>query len=30
MFNDILSEVLGTILNRQAVELERSRAIHAA
>jgi PucR family transcriptional regulator, purine catabolism regulatory protein len=29
MFNDILSEVLGTILNRQAVELERSRAIHA-
>jgi purine catabolism regulator len=29
MFNDILSEVLGTILNRQAVELERSHAIHA-
>jgi purine catabolism regulator len=29
MFNDILSEVLGTILNRQAVELERSNAIHA-
>ena len=28
MFNDILSEVLGTILNRQAVELERSNAIH--
>jgi purine catabolism regulator len=29
LFNDILSEVLGTILNRQAVELERSNAIHA-
>lgn len=29
MFDDILSEVLGTILNRQAVELERSSAIHA-
>jgi len=29
MFDDILSEVLGTILNRQAVELERSNAIHA-
>jgi len=29
MFDDILSEVLGTILNRQAIELERSRAIHA-
>jgi PucR family transcriptional regulator, purine catabolism regulatory protein len=28
MFNDILSEVLGTVLNRQAVELDRSRAIH--
>jgi purine catabolism regulator len=28
-FNDILSEVLGTILNRHAVELERSNAIHA-
>ncbi|RVU22394.1 PucR family transcriptional regulator [Streptomyces antnestii] len=28
MFNDILSEVLGTVLNRQALELERSRAIH--
>jgi PucR family transcriptional regulator, purine catabolism regulatory protein len=28
MFNDILSEVLGSILNRQAVELERSNAIH--
>jgi purine catabolism regulator len=28
MFDDILSEVLGTILNRQAVELERSNAIH--
>lgn len=28
MFDDILSEVLGTILNRQAVELERSKAIH--
>lgn len=27
-FNDILSEVLGTILNRQAVELERSEVIH--
>ena len=27
-FNDILADVLGTILNRQAVELERSRAIH--
>jgi purine catabolism regulator len=27
-FNDILAEVLGTILNRQALELERSRAIH--
>src|SRR3954469_14046397 len=29
MFDDVLSEVLGTILNRQAVELERSTAIHA-
>src|SRR5215207_6990622 len=29
LFNDILAEVLGTILNRQAVELERSNAIHA-
>jgi PucR family transcriptional regulator, purine catabolism regulatory protein len=29
MFDDILSELLGTILNRQAVELERSNAIHA-
>jgi purine catabolism regulator len=29
MFHDILAEVLGTILNRQAVELERSDAIHA-
>jgi purine catabolism regulator len=29
MFDDVLSEVLGTILNRQAVELERSNAIHA-
>lgn len=29
MFHDILSEVLGTILNRQAVELERANAIHA-
>lgn len=28
VFNDILVEVLGTILNRQAVELERSQAIH--
>ncbi|MGH3586989.1 MAG: PucR family transcriptional regulator, partial [Pseudonocardia sp.] len=28
IFNDILSEVLGTILNRQAVELERSHTIH--
>ncbi|MEU6660235.1 PucR family transcriptional regulator ligand-binding domain-containing protein [Streptomyces sp. NPDC046821] len=28
MFNDILSEVLGTVLNRQALELERSRSIH--
>lgn len=28
MFNDILSEVLGTVLNRQALELDRSRAIH--
>ncbi|MGH3384270.1 MAG: PucR family transcriptional regulator [Nocardioidaceae bacterium] len=28
IFNDILSEVLGTVLNRQALELERSRAIH--
>lgn len=27
-FNDILSDVLGTVLNRQAVELERSVAIH--
>jgi PucR family transcriptional regulator, purine catabolism regulatory protein len=26
VFNDILVEVLGTILNRQAVELERSQA----
>lgn len=29
MFDDVLSQVLGTILNRQAVELERSNAIHA-
>lgn len=29
MFDDILSEVLGTILNRHVVELERSNAIHA-
>src|SRR3954466_5192488 len=29
MFDDVRSEVLGTILNRQAVELERSSAIHA-
>src|SRR4051812_13583204 len=29
MFDDILAGVLGTILNRQAVELERSSAIHA-
>jgi len=29
MFDDVLAEVLGTILNRQAVELERSSAIHA-
>src|SRR4029078_7467114 len=29
MFDDVLSEVLGTILNRQAVELARSSAIHA-
>src|SRR3954454_7729413 len=29
MFDDILAEVLGTILNRQAVELERSSSIHA-
>ncbi|MCQ4207440.1 PucR family transcriptional regulator [Streptomyces longispororuber] len=28
MFNDILSEVIGTVLNRQALELEHSRAIH--
>src|SRR5699024_5519157 len=28
MFNDILAEVIGTVLNRQALELERSRAIH--
>lgn len=28
IFNDILSEVLGTVLNRQAVELERSQLIH--
>ena len=28
MFNDILSDVLGTILNRQAVQLERSWEIH--
>lgn len=28
VFNEILVEVLGTILNRQAVELERSQAIH--
>ncbi|GAA2359580.1 PucR family transcriptional regulator [Dactylosporangium salmoneum] len=27
-FNDILGDVLGTILNRQAVQLERSQAIH--
>ena len=29
MFDDVLSEVLGTSLNRQAMELERSSAIHA-
>jgi purine catabolism regulator len=29
MFNDILSEVFGTILNRHALELERSNEIHA-
>lgn len=29
MFHDIFAEVLGTVLNRQAVELERSNAIHA-
>ncbi len=29
MFDDILSEVLGTILNRHVAELERSNAIHA-
>ncbi|MFE7214091.1 PucR family transcriptional regulator [Streptomyces sp. NPDC001698] len=28
IFNDILSEVLGTILNKQAMELERSQTIH--
>ncbi|WP_353941315.1 PucR family transcriptional regulator ligand-binding domain-containing protein [Streptomyces sp. HUAS MG91] len=28
MFNDILSEVLGTVLNRHALELEQSRALH--
>ena len=28
VFNDILSNVLGTILNRQAIELERSWEIH--
>jgi len=28
MFNDILAEVLGTVLNQQAMELERSRSIH--
>lgn len=28
MFNDVLSEVLGTILNRQALELERFHVIH--
>lgn len=27
-FNDILAEVLGTILNRQAFELERSNMVH--
>lgn len=27
-FNDILADVLGSILNRQALQLERSRAIH--
>jgi PucR family transcriptional regulator, purine catabolism regulatory protein len=27
-FNDILADVLGTILNRQALQLERSSAIH--
>lgn len=27
-FNDILADVLGSILNRHAVQLERSRAIH--
>ncbi len=29
MFSDILSELLSSILNRQAVELERSAAIHS-
>jgi purine catabolism regulator len=28
MFHDVFSEVLGTILNRHALELERSHAIH--
>lgn len=27
-FNDVLADVLGTILNRQALQLERSAAIH--
>lgn len=27
-FNDILADVLGTILNRQALQLERSRKVH--
>jgi purine catabolism regulator len=29
MFHGIFAEVLGTVLNRQAVELERSNSIHA-
>jgi PucR family transcriptional regulator, purine catabolism regulatory protein len=28
MFNDILAEVFGTVLNRHAIELERSNEIH--
>lgn len=28
MFNDILAEVIGTVLNRQALTLERSRVLH--
>lgn len=28
MFNDVLADVIGTVLNRQAVELEQSRRIH--